>query len=118
MQNNFLIPVHRKLAEEEVNSLLKKYNLISKLKLPKIKANDNAIAELGAQIGDVIEIKPNKTKKKIFDGIEERLSVANLPSWLTVDAKAKSGKVVSRPIDQDFDKIFDVKLITEYYSAR
>ena len=59
MQNNFLIPVHRKLAEEEVNSLLKKYNLISKLKLPKIKANDNAIAELGAQIGDVIEITRN-----------------------------------------------------------
>ena len=59
MQNNFLIPIHRKLTEEETSSILEKYNLISKLKLPKIKAGDNAIAELEAQIGDVIEITRN-----------------------------------------------------------
>lgn len=70
------------------------------------------------KVGDVVAIKPTKAKKKIFEGIEDKLAAANLPSWITVDAKAKSGKVVSRPIDQDFDKIFDVKLITEYYSAR
>lgn len=68
--------------------------------------------------GDVVAIKSTKAKKKIFEGIEDKLAAANLPSWITVDAKAKSGKVVSRPIDQDFDKIFDVKLIIEYYSAR
>ncbi len=70
------------------------------------------------KVGDVIEIKANKQKKKIFEGMEDKLAAANLPSWLTTDAKKKSGKVVSKPTDEDFDKIFDVKLITEYYSAR
>ena len=56
IQTNFLIPEHRKLAEDEANSILVKYNLISKLKLPKISRGDPALAELGVEIGDVIEI--------------------------------------------------------------
>ena len=53
---NFLIPEHRKLAENELDMILKKYNLNSKSKLPSIKAKDFAISELDASIGDVIEI--------------------------------------------------------------
>jgi ribosomal protein S4 len=48
----------------------------------------------------------------------EALSKKQMPSWLTVDASALSGKVVSEPQSNDFDKIFDVKLIIEYYSSR
>lgn len=56
IQNNFLIPNHRKLAEVEINSVLKKYNLDGVHKLPKIKLKDPALAELDVVLNDVIEI--------------------------------------------------------------
>jgi len=69
-------------------------------------------------VGDEITIKPTKTKKKIFDGVVERLSKQNLPSWVSVDPAKQSGKVLGRPSQNDFDRIFDVKMIIEYYSTR
>ncbi len=69
-------------------------------------------------VGDVITVKPNKQKKKIFDGMSERVAGHQLPSWLTLDASTLTAKVTSKPADMDFDKIFDVKLIIEYYSSR
>ena len=48
----------------------------------------------------------------------EQLSQATLPSWVSVDPAKKEGKVLHMPKDADFDKIFDVKLIIEYYSTR
>lgn len=58
MGNNIssLILPHRKISDDEVSSLLEKYSLISKLKLPRIKAKDPALAELEVKGGDVIEI--------------------------------------------------------------
>lgn len=70
------------------------------------------------RVGDVINLKENKVKKKIFENIQESLSKANLPSWLSLDPAKKSGKVTSNPSEKDFDKVFDVKLIIEYYSSR
>jgi small subunit ribosomal protein S4 len=70
------------------------------------------------KVGDVITIKETKSKKKIFDGIEERLQSANLPSWVSVDPTKKSGKITNEPTEKDFDRVFDVKLIIEYYSTR
>ncbi len=55
-QRNFLIPKHRKLAEDDANQILKKYNIDSKSKLPSIKIKDFAISELDVSVGDVIEI--------------------------------------------------------------
>ncbi|MBU0661417.1 30S ribosomal protein S4 [Patescibacteria group bacterium] len=68
--------------------------------------------------GDVITLRENKAKKKIFDDIVEQLSKAELPSWLAIDPNKKEGKVLGMPQDDDFDKIFNVKLIIEYYSTR
>ncbi|MFZ2189811.1 MAG: 30S ribosomal protein S4 [Candidatus Magasanikiibacteriota bacterium] len=70
------------------------------------------------KVGDEISLKANKQKKKLFETITDKLSKANVASWLAVDAVKKSGKVLGEPKDMDFDKIFDVKLIIEFYSAR
>jgi len=53
---NILVPVHRKLDEKEANSILEKYSLSDKLKLPKIKIKDSALVDLSVEVGDVIEI--------------------------------------------------------------
>ncbi len=68
--------------------------------------------------GDEIAVKDSKANKKIFDGISEKLQKAILPSWLSADPAKKSGKVLNPPEEKDFEKIFDVKLIIEYYSTR
>src|SRR3989339_754683 len=65
------------------------------------------------QVGDVIALKANKEKKGPFVDLSERLSKAVLPSWLSVDPAAKTAKVLSKPIEKDFDRVFDVKLIIE-----
>lgn len=70
------------------------------------------------RVGDEVAIKENKKNKGIFAGLSEKLAAATLPSWLSVDASKQTGKVVSQPVEGDFDKIFDVKLIIEYYSTR
>ena len=70
------------------------------------------------KVGDVITLKENKQKKKIFVGLEERLLKSERPSWLKIEAKTLVGKILSLPSENDFERVFDVKLIIEYYSAR
>ncbi len=70
------------------------------------------------RVGDVIEVKENKKKKKVFDGMAEKLQKHELPSWVSNDPAALSGKVLGTPKADDFEKVFDVKLIIEYYSTR
>ncbi len=67
-------------------------------------------------VGDVVALKANKVGKKLFEGIEEKLSKHELPSWLRIESK--KGTVTAKPMDTDFERVFDVKLIVEYYSTR
>jgi len=69
-------------------------------------------------VGDEVAIKSTKTAKKIFDGLAERLGNQNLPSWVSNDPAKLTGKVLGKPSENDFDRIFDVKMIIEYYSTR
>jgi len=69
-------------------------------------------------VGDVVTLKENKKAKKIFDGLAERLEQHEPASWLLVDSKKLEGKILNKPGHDDFEKIFDVKLIVEYYSTR
>ncbi|MFA7244871.1 MAG: 30S ribosomal protein S4 [Candidatus Magasanikbacteria bacterium] len=70
------------------------------------------------RIGDVVSLKPTKQKKQIFENVSDKLQSQELPSWVSVDSAAKSGKILTKPSSKDFEKVFDVKLITEYYSTR
>jgi len=68
--------------------------------------------------GDIIAVKQTKAKKKIFDSMQERLAAHATPSWLSLDAVSMTAKVTGKPQEMDFDKVFDVQLIIEYYSTR
>lgn len=71
-----------------------------------------------ARVGDIISLKPNKQKKQIFENVSDRLQARELPSWASVDAATKIGKILAKPTSKDFERVYDVKLITEYYSTR
>ncbi len=70
------------------------------------------------KVNDVVAIKENKLKKKIFEGLDERSQKQELPSWLSFELAKKSGKILGKPKTEDFERVFDVKLIIEYYSTR
>lgn len=70
------------------------------------------------KVGDMIELKKSKEKKKIFENVEEKLSQREILSWLSFDLAKKAGKVLNQPEEREFEKVFDVKLIIEYYSTR
>ncbi|MFA7314754.1 MAG: 30S ribosomal protein S4 [Candidatus Magasanikbacteria bacterium] len=70
------------------------------------------------RVGDIISLKVNKQKKQVFENISDKLQAKELVSWVSVDAAAKSGKILAKPMSKDFEKVYDVKLITEYYSTR
>lgn len=83
-----------------------------------VNAKNMNIPSHVVRVGDVIALKENKKRKKLFETIQEILSKKDLPSWLSLDPAAYSGKVTNKPTEKDFDKAFDVRLIIEYYSSR
>jgi DNA-directed RNA polymerase subunit H len=53
-----LIPKHEIMVEDELKSVLNKYQ-IEKEQLPKLKVSDPIALEIGASVGDVVKIMRN-----------------------------------------------------------
>ena len=60
------VPEHIKLTDEEVQELLKKYN-ISLRQLPMIFISDPTIKNVGFKVGDVLKIIRSKKNPKESD---------------------------------------------------
>ncbi len=59
IMENFLVPKHEIMSEEEKINLLNKYK-ISITQLPKILSSDPIVKAIGAKVGDVIKITRNE----------------------------------------------------------
>jgi len=68
------------------------------------------------KIGDVIEIKPQKLKKKIFQNLKEKLKNVQPPSYLQFDLDRLQVKVVSKPKVEDLTVPVDLHSIFEFYA--
>lgn len=51
-----IVPTHTKMNKQETEEFLKKYN-IAKTQLPKILANDPAIAHMKLENGDIVMVE-------------------------------------------------------------
>jgi len=64
--------------------------------------------------GCVIAVKKEARNKKVFENLEERLAKADFPSWLAVDSKTASAKVLNAPVLENPN--YNAQSIIEYYS--
>jgi len=64
--------------------------------------------------GDIISLREGSKEKTVFSELSEKLSSANVPNWLTVDAKNMTVTVTGEP--KNPDPFFDFQAVIEFYS--
>jgi small subunit ribosomal protein S4 len=74
------------------------------------------IPSFRVQVGDVISLKPQKSKKVIFKDLKEKLKKHSLPSWLSLDPERLEGKVISEPKVEEVAPPVEVSAVFEFYS--
>ena len=66
--------------------------------------------------GDVISVKPQKTKKTIFQNLPNLLKKHNPPSWLKLNSQKLEGEVVGEPSLEEASPPAEISAIFELYS--
>ena len=66
--------------------------------------------------GDVIIVKPQKTKKVILQNLKDLLKKYKTPSWIELDIGKLEGKVIGEPILEEVAPPVEISTIFEYYS--
>jgi len=66
--------------------------------------------------GDIISWKERAVKTEIYERVAQEIDSKIIPSWLSLDKKDLSGRVLTLPITSEVDAKFDKKMIVEYYS--
>lgn len=74
------------------------------------------IPSYSVSVGEVITIKPNKLESGLVKNIPDAMKASTLPSWISRDDKAVSGKITAIPEGEDLKQDFDPTLIVEFYS--
>ncbi len=82
-----------------------------------INGATNNIPSYQVKVGEVIEIRATKAKKKLFSDLSERLKTHTAPGWLFRESDIR-GKIVSLPQGDELVEVYDPKLIVEFYSMR
>lgn len=68
------------------------------------------------QSGDIITIKNNKQKNKLFKESVEHAKKAELPGWLNWNFTDMEAKVLHKPGKNEVDQLINSQAIVEFYS--
>ncbi len=66
--------------------------------------------------GDVIAVRPEHSTNEYFKTVAVGIGRKDVPSWLTLDPAALTGRLVTLPARADLDVNLNEQLIVEYYS--
>ncbi|MEI7555450.1 30S ribosomal protein S4 [Candidatus Chlorohelix sp.] len=69
-----------------------------------------------AKIGDTVTLVERSKEKTYFKVVADSIGKHDAPSWLTLDAKGLTGRVVRLPEHAEIDSLLETNLIVEYYS--
>jgi small subunit ribosomal protein S4 len=65
---------------------------------------------------DTIVVRDGSRKRTYFKDRAEQLDEGSVPTWLSLDAKNLTARMVQSPTREDIDLSVDEQLIVEYYS--
>ena len=68
------------------------------------------------RVGSEISVKESKKQKGIVKTMAEFHKQVQVPKWLDCDVASLKGKVTGEPQLDDVEKVFDPRLIVEFYS--
>ncbi len=75
------------------------------------------IPSYAVKVGDEVSLNPNKAKNGYFKNQEQYTKAKkNVPSWMQMDAKVMTGKILTLPSKDHFDANIDASVIVEFYS--
>ncbi|MBU1177741.1 30S ribosomal protein S4 [Patescibacteria group bacterium] len=83
-----------------------------------VRVNDQrvTIPSYSVKVGDVIEVTKATRQKKGFANIIKEIRKEEVPSWLEVNTKNATGKIVREPTLDDVGHKINTSLIVEFYS--
>ena len=67
-------------------------------------------------VGDVISWTSRGQRSKYFEMVKEQIAGKGIPSWLSVDAEAMTGRVEAEPEIEEIGAKFSPATVIEYYS--
>ena len=68
------------------------------------------------KVGDVIGWTSRGQSSRYFEIVKEQLASKNIPSWLSVEADAMTGRVLAEPEVEEIGAKFSPATVVEYYS--
>lgn len=66
--------------------------------------------------GDTVAVRPEHMNEEYFKVVAANIGRKDIPSWLSLDPRALSGRLVSLPARADLDVNLNEQLVVEYYS--
>jgi small subunit ribosomal protein S4 len=68
------------------------------------------------KVGDVVGWTPRGQRSQYFEIVKEQMASKSVPSWLSVDAEAMIGRVLTQPEIEEIAAKFNPATVIEYYS--
>jgi small subunit ribosomal protein S4 len=68
------------------------------------------------KVGDVIGWTSQGLSSRYFEIVKEQMASKNIPSWLSADADAMTGRVLGQPEIEEIGAKFSPATVVEYYS--
>ncbi len=65
---------------------------------------------------DEIAIRPGSAQKKLFTDFDAKIKKYTPPVWMDLDKEKRVGRMLARPTMDEFERMFNINSIVEYYS--
>ena len=74
------------------------------------------IPSFATKVGDRIEVRETRRGREIFKTVAETIKSAQIPEWVSIDARQLSGTVLAEPAREQMPPEFNEQLVVEFYS--
>jgi small subunit ribosomal protein S4 len=74
------------------------------------------IPSFPTKVGDRVEVRESRRGREIFKVVAETVKSAQIPDWVSVDARQLAGSVLAEPAREQMPPEFNEQLVVEFYS--